>query len=33
MLHELFTIKNNQIVFDKTEIKKENENEFVLSCI
>ena len=33
MLHELFTIKNNHIVFDKAEIKKENENEFVLSCV
>ena len=33
MLHELFTIKNNRIIFDQIEEKKENENEFLLSII
>ena len=33
MLHELLTIKNNYITFEKSAAKKENENEFTLSCI
>lgn len=33
MLHELLTIKNNYIYFEKSANLKENENEFVISCI